>query len=531
MNNTKFSKWEYIVPLFTVVSLLTSSVIVSGKKYFWNDEFLSFYLLNDPSFTHMIAAWSDTFNQAPPLYFILGWLWSKIFGATEVSLRLFSSLTLCLAFIIIWITLRRTYDFWSTVIGTTSVFCLSTLVLYHNAEVRMYGLFTAFCALGFLLYDIIIRRKNISSKILVLNTIIHGLIVLTHLYGGFYSAAILIATFIRDKYLNKIRVNVYLSIICGWLFLFPLLPLMINQSNNHAKWIASISLVQVINYLIFTPKFALFILTLLIISIFLNIIHPSIANKNRQSEYNFQSDFHLLILAVMFMAVPVITWFITQTVKPIFGERYIIPTITIGWTILLSYLCTKIFPYLNNIENLFFDKNKTQCILVLTLSFLLIIYPLKYATRDVEAILPNSYLTKPGIEDERFGYTALPIATEAGHNFLPRFYYSPKSERYFHILDWETALNNKESAFATGDYTHMSALKRHYPFINSVQSRDFLTENTRFLVLNEPKNVISWFEERIQNTSLYKITLLGKVDGGYGYPLELFLVESKSLLK
>src|SRR6478672_13132882 len=86
--------WEYLIPVFAVTSLLISCVIVSSKKFFWNDELLSFYLLNDRSLPHMLVAWSDKFNQAPPFYFIIGWLWDKVFGSTELSLRLFSSLSI-----------------------------------------------------------------------------------------------------------------------------------------------------------------------------------------------------------------------------------------------------------------------------------------------------------------------------------------------------------------------------------------------------------------------------------------------------
>lgn len=528
---TKINKWEYLLPVLATLSLIVSSVIVSNKKFFWNDEFLSFYLLSDPSFGNMLSAWADTINQAPPLYFILGWLWSKMFGATEVSLRLFSSITICLAFTIIWLVIRNIYDFWSTSIGTLSVFCLSGLILEHNAEVRMYGLFTAVCALGLLCFDFLNRKKKISLKHLSVNTLIHGLIVLTHLYGGFYSAAILAANLISDIYFHKLKLNVYLSIICGWLFLLPLVPSLIHQSNNHANWFSLISASQAFNYFLnFTPKFALLIFSFLLISIFLHLFDKNSSEKtktfNVHNETYFKSEFYLLILAGTFIAVPILAWIINQKIRPIFGERYIIPTITISWSILLSYLFTKIIPnsYLERNLNIFATK---KSIILLTIAVFILMNPVKYAM-NIELYLPKSYLNNLGIEDDSYGYIELPIATEAGHNFLPRFYYSPNGQRYFHIRDWETALKNKESAFATGDYTIISALKRHYNFINSIQSKDFLHKYNRFLVLNEPKNVISWFEERIENNSSYQTKLLGKVDGGYGSPLELFLVESKS---
>ncbi|MBV8886759.1 MAG: glycosyltransferase family 39 protein [Chroococcidiopsidaceae cyanobacterium CP_BM_RX_35] len=526
------SKWEYSIPLFATVSLLISCAVVSNKKFFWNDELLSFYLLSDPSFTNMMSAWGDTFNQAPPLYFMFGWLWTKIFGNTELSLRLFSSLTLCLAFTLIWIVLRRTYNFWAVSIAVLSVFCLSELILYHNAEVRMYGLFTATCALGLLQFDSFNRKRKYSRKSLFINALIHGAIVLTHLFGILYSGAILFAFLISDRYFKYLRLNVYISVVLGWLFLLPFIPSILNQANNDAKWFSYVSASQLFKYFIFTPKLEVLFLSLLLVSAFLYVVQL----KDKRSEENFTSfntnllvetEFSLLILAGTFLAVPVIAWVISRIVTPMLNERYIIPTIAISWSILLAYLSSKIIPtsqseYLSRSKKSFFNK---RYFILLIFVFILLFYPIRYAVNS-EYHLPKSFLEKPGGDDDKYGYATLPIAVELGHDFLPRFYYSLGRRKYFHILDWETALSNTNSAYATGDYTHLSALKRHYPFINTTQSQEFLHNYKRFLVLNEPEKDRNWFEVRIQNNPEYKVRLLGQVNGAW-QPLGLFLVEGK----
>lgn len=174
------SQGEYVVPALAIVSLLISCVIVSSKKFFWNDELYSYYLLADPSFTHMLGAFHDKINNTPPLYFLLGWLWARVFGSTELSLRLFSSLGMCLACGIVWITLRRTYNFWSASIGTLGVFCVSDIILSQNAEARMYGLFLALCSFALLQFEINNRISKDSWKIFISNACIHAAIVNTH---------------------------------------------------------------------------------------------------------------------------------------------------------------------------------------------------------------------------------------------------------------------------------------------------------------------------------------------------------------
>src|SRR5262245_58044166 len=139
------AKWEYAVPALAVVSLIASCVIVSSKSYFWTDELETYLLVGDQSFRHMMIAFGDKFTTVPPLYFVLGWLWAKAFGVTEVSLRLFSSLGMSVACVVTWIILRRNYRAWPSVFGTLGAFCLTDLVLAQNAEARMYGLFFAVC--------------------------------------------------------------------------------------------------------------------------------------------------------------------------------------------------------------------------------------------------------------------------------------------------------------------------------------------------------------------------------------------------
>ncbi len=519
------NKWEYLVPLLATASLLISCTIVSSKKFFWNDELLSFYLLSDPSFTRMMVAWGDKFNQAPPLYFMLEWLWAKVFNATELSLRLFSSLAICVTFTLVWITLRRTYNFWAASIGTLSVFCLSELILYHNAEVRMYGLFSAVCAFGLLQFDVINKRQKCSIKVLAVNTLIHATIVLTHLYGILYSGAIICAFVIRDRYFKVFRANVYLSVILGWFFLIPFIGSILNQADNYAKWFSTVSGSELLNYFIFSTKFPLLILALLIVSVFLYINQSPDRQTFETSNDNSYliNEISLLILAGTFFAVPILAWIITISIKPMLNSRYIIPTTTISWAILFAYLSFRILPNFTlshkNNERLISKKIITkQRLILLMLTVILLIYPIYYAKKV------GYYSQKPGINDDSYGYIELPFAMEAGHDFLTRFHYSPKRNRYFHILNWETALNITSSSFATGDYKHLEALKRNHPFLNSIQSKEFIDKYARFLVLNEEDQ--KWFETRIKNNPKYKVKLLGTTEGAWG-PLDVLLVESK----
>jgi len=530
--HTKPISQEYIVTLCTSLSLLISCAIVSQKKYFWNDELLSFYLLDDPSFKHMIMALGDKINNAPPLYFTLGWLWTKVFTATELSLRIFSSLGICVACVIVWITLRRTYNFWSATIGTISVFCLSNLILTQNAEARFYGLFLAACSLGLLQFALLCGKEKCSWRSILANTCIHTAIIQTHIYGFLYSGAILFAFIIRDRFFKVFRPKVYLSIILSWFSFIPWIGLFLNQSDlgKPRFWLTAPSTSLLIRYSIVPSLFltVLIILSLIIVSKAKDTHFITIFNERFQRS---RRETSLLIFAYSFLGVPAFAWIISHTLKPIFLDRYIIPSF-ISWSIIIAYFTSHIIIPLSILIKNAFGRfqlfkllvNKQSLLLMTTLTILLM-HPIYYA----EKLNQEQF---PGSNDEKYGYTDLPIAVEYSHPFLKRFHYSQKRNRYFFILDWQTALDEASGLASASDYKTMDALKRNYPALfqnNVVESQYFIKMYNRFLVLDigekcTYKDVFcsQWSERRIRSNSKYDIKKLGVID-----EMNLLLVESQ----
>jgi len=521
-------RWEYIVPALAVGSLLISCIIISSKKFFWNDELYSYYLLADPSFTHMLGAFHDKINNTPPLYFLLGWLWTKAFGSTELSLRLFSSLGICIGCTAIWLVLRRTYNFWSASIGTLCVFYVSDIILSQNVEARMYGLFLAFCSLGLLLYKFMSEKPECPNSLIFLNIIIHIVIVQTHLFGVFYSAAIVLSLIIRDKYFKIFRPKIYLSVVLSWILLIPYIPSFLNQADagNPRTWITTPSLIELFHLLIidFSSLSILNVLFLFVILISIYGLQTFFKTKNyvffRRNNQNHQSvngEISLLIVAFIFLLVPVLVWIISRTIKPIFVDRYMMPS-TFSWSIIVAHLLSRYkFNAINSErKTLKFPYRKYSLTGLLAIMMVLIINPIIYAK-----IFPREYL--PGLNDNKYGYEDLPIVVQSSHDFVRRLHYSPQEDRYFFILDWEAALDNASGLFTPQEYKHMDALKRNYPdlFHNVVESKFFLKTYSKFLVLDyldysqkcKPQDFHCprWLERRIM-TSRYKLIPLGQVD-------------------
>ena len=433
------NKCEYVVPALATASLIISCIIISSKKFFWNDELYSYYLLADPSFIHMMAAFHDKINNTPPLYFILGWLWARAFSSTELSLRLFSGLGICIACVVVWVTLRRTYNFWSASIGTLSVFCTSELILSQNAEARMYGLFMAICSLALLQFDINNSSSKSSGWIIYSNACIHAAMVNTHLFGLFYSGATVFAQIVRDRYFKIFRPKLYLSIVLSWLSLILYIPFFLNQADagNPRTWIPIPLLKDLIDLLIFPPLsfLKLVVLPLLILVSGLQLLldrtdETQSSQIAKQNHPNFDADKSLMIFAYAFLAVSVLIWIISRTVKPIFIDRYMIPT-TLSWSILLAYLASRLIavPIFNQE---IFNKNRLsqllltspKSILLLVIVTILILHPIRYAKS-----LPKEQF--PGFNDINYEYKELPIVVQFSHDFFRRLYLEPKWENIY----------------------------------------------------------------------------------------------------
>jgi hypothetical protein len=538
---------EYAIPLLVIVSLVASCIISSPKKYFWNDELYSYYLLATPSFTGMLAAFADKINNSPPLYFFLGWAWVQVFGAGELSLRLFSSAGIGAAACTIWATVRRTYGFWPASVGVVGVFCLSPLIFVQNGEARMYGLFMAACAVAIWHADRLNGAQRISIPSLALSAGLHAAIVHTHLFGVFYSGAILLAMLVRDGSLRTFRPGLYISVVLGWLTLFPYVPIFLIQADagRPRTWIPLPTWLDLAAfYLYWYPPVLLAVVLCLVFAA--TRLSGRNGGKDRPctttaSRAALSADELLMLaVAVTFLLVPLAIWVGSLALKPLFIARYMIPSL-LAWPILLAHAFSRLVAATSEAARARGGRAKRllaalpllatrRSILVPLLAGLLAV-PIATAVR--EPIKPN-----PGSEDSRLGYTDLPIVVQNSHFFLERLQYAPERDRYFFITDWQAATAADSGLFTPQEYKHLDALRRQYParFAGKIiDSDDFLSRFQRFLVLDEPDydrkcgserawrnfHCPKWLEMRVLADPGYRTSSLGDV----GWRQHLLLVE------
>ncbi|QDA61942.1 glycosyltransferase family 39 protein [Hymenobacter jejuensis] len=534
LSNSKESKlthWDYTILVASITGLLLSCIIISSKKYFWTDELFSYYMTSEPSLGRMLAAFHDKLNNTPLLYFLLGWGWDKLFGSAELSLRLFSSLGMAAALLLTWATLRRTYALWATATGTLLVFCTSQVILNQNAEARMYGLFLALSAMAFLLYDNFYRNTTISYKFLIINALVHVAIIHTHLFGGFYSGAILVAFFATDRVLKLYRPKLYLTILLSWISVVFYLPSFLIQADagKPRTWIPAPDFVDLLDiYNLTKPtwigrRFLLFIALVL----FIYLIRKGNIKKLIKNINILNTEIPVLIFGFCLLIVPIAIWIISLTIKPIFYDRYMIPS-AIGWVILFSFVASKTVFSKKNISAI---SNNPALLLapILALTFT-VTYPIIFAKGFRKQNYPGTTDMLPEIAKK---YAHLPKVVTSSGTFLERNYYAPDRLNYFFILDWKSAVDPNSGTFPPQSYKHMEAWKRNFPQFfqdNVVTSEDFLSHHDRFLVIDYPDylkrcplkhaglhvtdlwtNYLEcpqWVEVRLLNDKNYKVTFL-----------------------
>lgn len=225
------ASYAYIFPLAATLLLLASCILISSRTVFWFDELCTYYPATDPSFLHMLRAQTDLINSAPPVYTILMWAWAHVFGGSELSLRLASSLGFCAALLILFQLLRRAFGTFPAGFATLAWCTASTLVMKENAEARSYGLFVLELALAIAAYHALLTAPILTKKTAAANIAIHALLILTHYLAIFYGVAFCAAALAHELLTGRRRLRRILCIPAGYLAILPWLPIYFHHTE------------------------------------------------------------------------------------------------------------------------------------------------------------------------------------------------------------------------------------------------------------------------------------------------------------
>ncbi|HEX2091591.1 MAG TPA: glycosyltransferase family 39 protein [Longimicrobiaceae bacterium] len=487
---------DLLLPVAASLSLIASCIVISGKKPLWLDEVFTYLLLNDPSLSHMLQALADQVDATPPLYYTVGWLWARVFGGAELSIRLLSSAAFCVAVFLSWALLRRAYGVLAAAVGLLTVFGTSDLLLTQNAEARVYGVLTALFAGCCLMYQKTAEEESPSGKWLLLSAVLHGALLLTHVYGAFYGAALIGAAVLDDLRRRRFRPRVYAAIPAGWLAIAVWLPGMLNQIDvaRPRSWMTTPGLKDLVRAYNFNiPPLLLLGLVLLGGGMLLarRVPPASVLGARREPERTA-----LLVLALALLTIPAVSFAYSRIATPIFNERYFLPC-SLVWAIALAEMVTLASGPSRGTRGL-----PVAGIGWAALCAGLLLWPLGYAVRY------RAHQPTTRAEVARLGVPGdLPVLSESSHDFLPGSVYSARTglDTYF-VLDWPAALAGARDA--TIEFKYMSAIRRNYGLRGIVSAAEFLCAHRRFVVLDD--RVAQWYDLRIRDRPQFSTRVLGE---------------------
>jgi hypothetical protein len=199
---------------------------------YWFDEAQAAHemQLSFGSLMHTIGAQ----ETSPPLYFVLAWLWAKVFGTGEAGLRSLSALA---GTAVIPVTYLCGRELVSRRAGLVAAFlaALSPFLIWYSQEAREYMLLCLLCGLSLLFFARSLRDP--SSRNLAWWALSSGLALLTHFFAGFLVAPEAIWLLVRAR-TRAAGVAVAAVVVVE----AALLPLAISDSSHPLGWLTQFPL-------------------------------------------------------------------------------------------------------------------------------------------------------------------------------------------------------------------------------------------------------------------------------------------------
>ncbi len=156
---------------------------IAGQSY-WYDEAATVHLVH-LSFGSMLSGVAHQ-ESTPPLYYVLAWLWAKLFGTGEAGLRSLSAIAGTAVIPILYLCGRELISRRAGLVAA-ALAAVSPFMIWYSQEARSYMLLAALCGASLLLCARAWRRP--SARNLGWWAAISALTLLTHFFAGFLVAA------------------------------------------------------------------------------------------------------------------------------------------------------------------------------------------------------------------------------------------------------------------------------------------------------------------------------------------------------
>ena len=346
--------------------LLTALILrlINLNQSLWLDEAINVVYSQKYNFFDFLTVYSlGDFH--PPLYFGLLWIWTRIFGISEIAVRIPSVI---LGLLTVWVTYLIGKKLFNAKTGLIAALVLTfnPLHVYYSQEARMYSLAAFTGALSFWALINFLKGKKYFPWI-------YSLSVLLILYSDYLVYLIPVAQFVYVGWLERKKLTKFLLAgVAGvilwvpWLFIFPS-QLKTGQAAAMAvpgwanivgaaslKELGLLAVKSVIGRVSFTNKYLYAIVVIPILSLYGLIVYKALKNLSKEVK-----------LLLVWVLIPILLAFLISLYIPVFAYFRMVFVLP-GLSILLAVGIEKL--------NKRFQKIFLFILLIISLIFLLMYY-------------------------------------------------------------------------------------------------------------------------------------------------------------
>jgi uncharacterized membrane protein len=203
---------------------------------FWYDEAFTPVHVLHASLEATLRSVLHTENT-PPLWYVLIWAFSRVFGTGAIALRLPSAVFGVLTVPLAWAIGRELTGRRATAIAAAAFVAVNPLFVWYSQEARAYGLFVLMSALAMLCF--LRARREPTPRRLAAFALTASLALLSHYFAAFLVAPMILLLLGRRQRAENGADRRASLIACGVVALvgLALLPLASAQGGHGAQWI------------------------------------------------------------------------------------------------------------------------------------------------------------------------------------------------------------------------------------------------------------------------------------------------------
>lgn len=488
-------RFRRLYPGLGVVSLAASCVLWTLRGRQVVDESYTHAELGDRSFAHLFHAVQRLGGGGMPLYYLTIWPWSRLFGTSDAALRLYSSLSLGLALVILMAALRRRFPAQTAFLGVAFGVLTSQMVFDENAQGRGYGLYVLLGVLAIVAWLRVASTARPKAMDMVLLGVTQAGLVLGHVLGLLYAGLMLLALIALDGMERRFRPRAYLCLMAGWLALLRWVPA-IRASMAVGKphpWIPMPTYAGLLTGLTCWIFNGLYwpitknvpALMMLGWASALAVMVTLVVSAIRRLRRDASAPRAVLVLGLALVAAPVLFFLVSKLLQPIFVPRYMILTalgvalLAVGW---------------------FEQHMPRRPSVVSAIAACLLLVPVVSA-----ALARTGGIDVAGVERIASGET---VVCDWARDFLVLDRYSADPGQFQYVVDWPAALRGPE--IATMDVHLMQNYRREGYYAGSLPDASAVLARRSFLLLDNGDT--NWFQVEIAGNPRFAWKQVARLD-------------------